>query len=76
MTNHIQTVVEVNATRGLSTDLQVGDPTKIILQTIKYRQSPLKNQPINHKVDNFFKSNIKVLCENYCDHANKLKLCQ
>ena len=24
-----QTVVEVNATRGLSTDLQVGDPTKV-----------------------------------------------
>ena len=37
----------------------------------KYRQSPVKNQPINHKVDN-----IKVLCDNYYDHANKLKLRQ
>ena len=64
-----------------------------------YRQSPVKNHPINHKVDNFHvltksspqhernlnkskssqfipKENIKVLCDNYYDQANKLKLRQ
>ena len=34
------------------------------------RQSPVKNQPKNHKVD------IKVLCDNYYNQANKLKLHQ
>ena len=46
--------------------------------TLLYRQSPVKNQPIKHKVDNFYVLTkvIKVLCDNYHDHANKLKLCQ
>ena len=35
-----------------------------------YRQSPVKNQPKNHKVD------IKVLRDNYYYQANKLKLRQ
>ena len=48
------------------------------------RQSPVKNQPLNHKVDNFHDltkvlhntRETKVLCDNYYDQANELKLRQ